>query len=182
MNLKTLPGQDADQAMDDTQSLACATAGVDIYISMGSSGIGGSSVSKVIISTANGGKVDDVYNAVAYGSDLQVAYFNTLATVQTKISQTEDGMDVIKKGLRKVCDQYVTNGFLAPGEWTSPDTFGDVEDLFRNIEDLGYYIFTSPVADQDEADRIAGIAPLCQIAGKEAGAVLKGNVLVYLNP
>jgi len=181
MQLKTLPGVQPDPGMDSTQLAACKTAGVDVYVSMGAGGIGGSTASKVLISTANGGKVDDVYAGIAFGSDLQVAYFNALATVDTKVPQTEDGMDAIKKAMRGVCQQYVRNGFLAPGAWNGADDFGDHDDLIRNVTDVGFYIYTSPVALQDESDRIAGNAPLAQIAGKEAGAVLGGNVLVNLN-
>ena len=50
----------------------------------------------------------------------------------------------------------------------------------RNIEEFGFYIYHMPVAEQSQTDRQARKAPVYQIAGKEAGAVHKANILIYI--
>ena len=113
---------------------------------------------------------------------LQVAGFNYLAQTATKIPQTETGMDGLKSAYTKVCQQAVVNAYSAPGTWTSPITFGNQADLLANVAQFGYYIYSLPIADQLQAQRAARVAPLVQIALKEAGAIQSSDVIVYVNP
>jgi hypothetical protein len=64
--------------------------------------------------------------------------------------------------------------------WNSAETFGNPEDLRRNITDVGYYIYSQPIAQQLQAQREARIAPLVQIAIKLAGAIHSSDVLVVI--
>ena len=112
---------------------------------------------------------------------MEVAGFNVLAQTQTKLPQTEAGMDVLKGGYRTVCTQSVVNGMVAPGSWTSPDTFGNPEDFKRNIEEQGYFIYSQPISQQSSVDREARKAPVIQIALKLAGAVHSSDVIVNIN-
>lgn len=174
MHLKDLITIQPDAGMTQTILTKCQAAGADVYASF-------QGVAKVYTSGKNG-FFDDQYNLLWMVSALQVAGFNVLAQSGTKIAQTEQGVGIIKGALRTVCEQGVQNQFLAPGSWTSPDTFGNLEDFYRNIEERGFYIYSSPVATQLKADREARISPLIQIAAKEAGAVHSGNVLISINP
>lgn len=173
MHLKTLIGVEPDPGMTQNILEKCAIAGADIYASF-------QGIPKVFESGANQFS-DQAYNQGWFVGALEIAYFNVLATVSTKVTQTEDGMDNIKSSLRKVCRQAVRNGYFAPGVWTRPETFGVQQDFLANIEQYAFYVYTSPIAEQSVAERESRTAPLAQIAGKEAGAINKGNVIIYIN-
>jgi hypothetical protein len=173
MNLKDLIGIQPDLQIDETLKNQCQTAGVDIYPSI-------QGVPKVLSFGANE-FFDDVYNLLWFIGDIKVAGFNTLAQVGTKIPQTEDGIQILKNAYRGVCEQAVFNNFLSPGKWTSPTTFGNQSDLYSNIEQRGYYIYSGPISQQSPAAREAREAPLIQIAIKYAGAVHKSSVVVNIN-
>ena len=53
-------------------------------------------------------------------NNLQVAGFNLLYS-DNKIPLTDEGMTTLKNAYDQVCQQYVTNGFFAPGLWDGPD-------------------------------------------------------------
>lgn len=174
MNLKTLVSVLPDETMDLTLYTKAQEVGADIYPSI-------EGVPKVLSSGANG-FADQVTNAGWLQAAISIAGFNYLAQVQTKIPQTPEGMDGLVGAYREVLKQAVTNGFIAPGTWTDPTTFGNPEDLKANIEQFGYYIYYVPLSQQSQVDRAARTAPLVQIAAKEAGAFNNGNILIILNP
>ena len=60
-------------------------------------------------------------------------------------------------------------------------TFGNPEDLARNIKDAGYFIYSQPIAMQNPTERTARKAPVVQIAAKESGAIHSSNVIVQVN-
>lgn len=173
MHLKDLTGVGADSTMTQTLKNKADDAGVDIYPSI-------QGVSKVLTSGANR-FFDQVYNQGWFVGALEVALFNVLAQTSTKIPQTESGVELLKAAARKVCLQGVANGYIAPGEWTSPTTFGNQDDFFENIEQFGFYVYSQPIALQSAADREDRKAPLIQIAIKEAGAINSATVIVNIN-
>jgi hypothetical protein len=181
MNLKTLVGVSADTGITQTIQGAsgvphsCFTLGVQTYVDL-------AGLPKVLSSNADNAGLfpDQAYNrAWLYGA-LTVAGFNALATTQTKIPQTEVGVDLLKGAYINVLEQAVANGFLAPGTWNGVDRFGDPVDFLRSIAAYGYYTYSLPVSLQSQADRTARKAPLIQIAAKEAGAIHSSSVLVYV--
>ncbi len=173
MHLKDLVGQQPDAGMNQTILEKCKTAGADVYVSL-------QGVPKVFCTGGNK-FFDQVYNRLWFVGAIEVAGFNALAESSTKLPQTEQGMSVLKAAYRTVCQQGVANGYFAPGTWTSADTFGNLGDFIRNIGELGFYIYSSPISAQLAAAREAREAPLAQIAGKEAGAIQSENVIVYIN-
>lgn len=173
MHLKDLVGVTADPTMTQTQLNLCQDCGADAYVNI-------AGVAKTFTSGANG-FFDQVYNRCWFLGALEVAGFNALARVSTKVPQTEPGMTILKGAYRLVCDRAVRNGYCAPGAWNSADRFGDVEAMLRNIEEVGYYIYSLPVNQQAQTEREERKAPLIQIALKEAGAIHSSNVLVYIN-
>jgi hypothetical protein len=173
INLKEIVGLVADQGLDQTILDSAKENGVDVYCDFG--------VPKIVSSGANK-YADQIFFELALKVRLQIAGFNYLAQTQTKIPQTEKGMDGLKKAWRGVCDTFVTNGFCAPGTWTESITFGDPEDHIRNIKDQGYFIFTSPISSQSQIDRNARIAPLGQIALKSSGAIHSADIVCYIEP
>lgn len=172
MNLKVLAGILPDTTIDQTILDKAKDAGVDVYVNFG--------VPRVVTSGGNQW-FDQVYNELWFKNALEVAGFNYLAQTQTKIPQTEDGMNGLKNAFRKVCQQAVNNRFIGPGSWTSSEVFGDPASLIRNIKDIGYYVFSRPVADQSQEDREERIAPTVQIAVKTQGAFHRVNVIVAVN-
>lgn len=173
MNLKDLAGIAADTNINETILEQCTAAGADCYPSI-------EGLPKVISSAQGGMYFDQVLNQIWFVNTIQRNVFNVLATTRTKIAQTDAALEILTKAIRQVCKQAVTNGYLAPGSWNSPDTFGDYDDFYRNIEEFGYYIYHMPVAEQSQTDRQARKAPVYQIAGKEAGAVHSANILIYI--
>lgn len=173
LNLKQLSTIQPDSSMTQTIYNEAKASGADIYPSIqGSPGI-----------LCNGANdyFDNVYNLEAYAGDLTVGLFNYLAQTATKLPQTETSMDGFKGAARNVCQQYVVNQFLAPGTWTNPTTFGIQSALLANVLQFGFYIYSQPIAQQSQEDRLARKAPLMQIAIKYAGAIQQGSVLVYVN-
>jgi hypothetical protein len=173
MHLKDLTGVQPDPMLTQTMLVKAQNAGADVYVSL-------QGVAKVFCSGENS-FFDQVYNLQWLIGALQVAGFNYLAQSSTKVPQTESGMDGLKKAYRDVCEQAITNQYIAGGAWNSSTTFGNQADFLANITQRGYYIYSSPVAKQLQADREARIAPLVQIAIKEAGAIHSSNVVVYVN-
>jgi len=174
MNLKQLSGVTADSSITQTVYTAAKTAGVDVYVSL-------AGVSSVMSSGENK-YCDESHNLIWFVSALKVAGFNLLAQTGTKVPQTEPGVSALKAAYREICEQARKNGYLAPGSWTSAEWFGNQEDMINNVLERGYYIYSAPITDQSSADRQDRIAPLIQIAVKEAGAIHSTNVVVNVNP
>ena len=107
-------------------------------------------------------------------NNLQVAGFNLLYS-DNKIPLTDEGMTTLKNAYDQVCQQYVTNGFFAPGLWDGPD-IGILKT--NHMLNNGYYIYVPPIATQSSADRAARKAVTMQIACKLAGAVHFSNLIV----
>lgn len=174
MDLKDLIGITPDPGITGTTRNLCETIGVDCYVYVGP-------LPKVLSAGGNT-YFDQVYGQLWLTYALQVAIFNALATTFTKIPQTEPGMDILRNAATNILVQAVNNGFAAPGAWNSPTTFGNASDLIANVLQRGWYIFSQPVNQQSQTQRVARIAPLLQIALKLAGAIQQANVIVYLNP
>lgn len=173
MHLKTLSTILPDDTLDQTLLTKAKAAGVDVYASI-------QGVPKTLCSGKNK-FFDQVYNLGWFVGALQIASFNVLAQVGTKIAQTEQGVGSLKSAQRQVCEQGVTNQYIASGSWNSPETFGDQEEFLENIAQRGYYIYSLPVALQSQADREDRKAPLIQIAIKEAGAIDSASIIINVN-
>jgi hypothetical protein len=168
MNLKALTNVVPDESITQTIFEKAKTAGVDLY----------GDVQSLPIVVSNGANqfFDSVYNQIWFKLALEVAGFNYLKQTNTKIPQTETGMDGLKGAYAKVCDRAITNEMFGAGNEWNGSTFGNPEDFKRNIIDKGYYIYSQPIAQQSQVDRDARKAPLIQIAGKESGAIHSSTV------
>lgn len=122
--------------------------------------------------------IDETYGTDALANGVQVAYYNVLYTAGTKVPQTDPGDAQFTTAISQVCQQYVTNGFLAPGTWNAQG-FGQLQE--GQYLKLGYYIYMTPLALQSEADRAARKGPPYQVAAKLAGANQTGQVLITIN-
>lgn len=177
MQLQTLATISPDQTVNQTSLNAAQAAGVDVYVSI-------SGVPCVFTSGANL-FYDQIYCRTWLQFQLETNGFNYLknaAQVPGKIPQTEAGMTGLKNAYIQAFQQGLTNGYMAPGTWTLPFSFGDPAKFAANITNQGWYIVSQPIAQQNQAQRAARQAPLVQAAIKEAGAINSSNVIVYVNP
>lgn len=170
MNLKDLVGVSPDGTVTETIYQKAEQLGVDMYVAY--NGL------PRIVSNGNPLYFDDIYNRLWFELTMRVELFNALATTSTKIPQTETGMNNLKSAARAVCQRGVYNGFMAPGTWNGTDTFGDQDDFYRNIEDFGFYVYSAPVSQQSQTERETRIAPVVQVACKQAGAIHKMNLII----
>lgn len=173
MNLKALATIDPDPGITQTLYSAANIAGVDIYVSY--DGV------PAVYSTGGNDFFDNPYSDLALKFALETAGFNYLRQTNTKIPQTETGMNGLKAAYAKIMQQFVTCGEIAPGQWTSSETFGNPQIFVNNITNQGYYIYSRPVAQQSNTERNARRAPIAQMAIKRAGAIHSGNVIVVVN-
>lgn len=173
MHLKQLATISVDTGITQATLDSCQALGVDVYVPIAGR-------PSVFTSGAND-FFDNVANLDWLVFALTVAGFNALALTGTKVPQTEPGIAVLRGAYIDVLKRAVANGFLAPGAWNSSELFGNPEALRRNIEEIGFYIYSAPVNLQSQADRAARKAPLIRIAVKYAGAVQSSEVIVSIN-
>lgn len=174
LQLKDLANVLPDPGITQTLFQTCQTVGVDVYTDIGP-------LPKLFSSGGNG-YFDQVFGTLWLAYALQVAGFNALAQTPTKLPQTETGVAYLRNAYGSVLEQGVVNGFLAPGQWNSPVTFGDPDTLRNSVLTVGYFVYSQPVNKQNQPDRVARKAPLIQIAAKLAGAIHTSSVIVYINP
>ena len=170
MNLKELPGILPDLNLNQTYYTSAKQNGVDIY--------GNTEGLSCCYSFDNGAYTDEATGKLWMKKALEVSGFNYLRKTNTKIPQTEAGMTGLKNAYETRCVRAVRNGLIAPGKWNDSVPFGNSEDFLRNIEEKGYYIYSLPVAQQQQSEREQRIAPLVQIAIKLSGAFHSSNVIV----
>lgn len=172
MQLKTLVNVTPDQGINQTAYTNALAAGADMYVSF--EGDAGVACGK------GNGYFDVVYENLALKYAAQAALYNVLKTTGTKIPQTETGMSCLRDAVGNVCLQFVRNGVLAPGKWNSPQTFGDPETFKQNIQDNGWYIYSTPIALQSQSERESRVAPLIQCACKRSGAIHEADLLILV--
>lgn len=173
MNLKVLNNVIADQNINQTLYNAALDRGVDLYVPY--NGV------SAVFSTRGNKFFDKPYNDQQLEFDLEAALFNHLRQTNFKIPQTEEGMSGLKNAAATVFKKHVNNGALAPGKWTTTDTFGDKTIFLSNIETEGFYVFSIPINQQDPIERQNREAVLIQCAAKRAGAIHTVDVLVSIN-
>lgn len=172
MNLKELNGVSAEQYTQSEISKA-KKVGLDIYTTI-------KNVTVVLTSGAND-FLDNVYNLIAFVDAVQTDMFNLLKQTGTKIPQTQKGVNQLVSQGEKTTRGFVRAGVFAPGTWSSPDSFGDVEAFKRSIESMGYYWLAGSLADQPQADRQARKSPVLQCAVKNAGAIHEVDIIINFN-
>lgn len=171
MNLKTL-SIPSEEYTEEEISKAYAV-GADIYTVI-------KDVPVNVCSYANDFS-DNAYNLLSFVDAVQTGNFNFLKNASTKVPQTIQGIQSIDDNTTQTVRRYVTNGMVAPGEWSIPDYFGDYETFITAIRQKGFYILSQDLADQAQSERSERIAPVQQIAIKNAGAVHRENVIINFN-
>jgi len=173
MNLKQLATITPDLGINQTIYAQADAAGADLYVSY--DGV------PSVFSTGGNDYFDNPYSDLALKFALETAGFNYLRQTNTKVPQTEQGMNGLKNAYAQVLERFIRNGCIAPGYWTSSETFGDPETFKNNILTVGYYIYSLPIVQQSASEREQRKAPLVQIAIKRAGAIHTSDVIVLVN-
>ncbi len=129
----------------------------------------------------NGQFLDTVIGADALALTIMSTVDNLL--LSQHIPQTDSGMHQIKVAIESVLQQFVTNGFIAPGVWNGP-LFGSLangSDGTPPTLTSGFYVFQPPIASQPVAQKAQRISVPFQIAVNLAGAVQTVNAAITLN-
>ena len=121
---------------------------------------------------------DEIHGLDWFADALQTAEYNLLYQSKTKIPQTDAGQNQLVTVAANVCQEAINNGLIAPGQWNA-DGFGQLERGDFLTE--GFYIYTPPMASQDQSIREQRIAPPIQIALKLAGAIHEIDCIVDVN-
>lgn len=121
---------------------------------------------------------DEIHGLDWFSDALQTAEYNLLYQSKTKIPQTDAGQNQLVNTAAGVCQEAINNGLIAPGQWNA-DGFGQLSrgDYLQE----GFYIYTQPMAAQDQSIREQRIAPPIQIALKLAGAIQEIDCIVDVN-
>lgn len=173
MQLKELAGCEPDPQATETLVQKAKNVGADLYVSV--DGV------PSVFSNGNNEFFDNVYNDIWLKTALQVAGFNCLRSASGKIPQTSAGLATLISAYVDVLNTGLKNGAFAPGTWTLPVTFGDPIMLKQSVASVGYYVYATPITEQEQTERDERKAPFIQMAVKRAGAIHSSNILVYIN-
>jgi len=171
MHLKELSV--AAEEYTQTQVNQAQTVGLDLYTTI--------KLTPAILTSGANNFTDERYNLIAYVDFLQIDMYNLLKQTSTKIPQTTRGVNQLIDQAEKTTLQFVRAGVFAPGTWSSPDTFGDLETFRRGISNNGFYWLAGSLAAQAQNSREARQSPVLQGAVKLAGAIHSVDIIVNVN-
>jgi len=102
------------------------------------------------------------------------AVFN-LMYGSAKVPQTEAGMTMIKAEIERVCGEGVRNGGIAGGTLSAAAT-ADIRqttgnESFNGVLPTGYFVYSEPMANQDQSDRTQRKATPIKVWLKGSGAI-----------
>jgi hypothetical protein len=172
MNLKTLNGIEAE---DYTQTVItkAKNVGLDIYTTI--------KTTPIVLTSGANDFLDNRYNLIAFIDAVQTDLFNLLRQTGTKVPQTLRGVQQLVDQAEKTSQGFVRAGVFAPGTWSSPDTFGNVDVFKRSIESRGFYWLAGRLSDQPQQDRQDRKSPILQGAVKNSGAIHSVDAIIYFN-
>ena len=171
MHLKELSV--AAEEYTQTQVNQAQTVGLDLYTTI--------KLTPAILTSGANNFTDERYNLIAYVDFLQIDMYNLLKQTSTKIPQTTRGVNQLIDQAEKTTIQFVRAGVFAPGTWSSPDTFGDLDTFKRGISNNGFYWLAGSLAAQAQNSREARISPVLHGAVKLSGAIHSVDILVVVN-
>ena len=171
MHLKELSV--AAEPYTEGEIASAKAVGLDVYTTI-------KNVPIVLTSGAND-FVDNRYNLIGYIDAVQTDLFNLLKQTSTKIPQTTRGVNQLIDQAEKTTRGFVRAAVFAPGTWSSPDFFGDLDTFNRNIEQNGFYFLAGRLSDQPQVDRQDRKSPVIQGGVKNAGAIHSVDVIINFN-
>ena len=171
MHLKELSV--AAEEYSQTEVNQAQIVGVDLYTTI--------KLTPVILTSGANGFTDYAYNIISFSDYLQIDMYNLLKSTGTKIPQTTRGINQLVDQAEKTTIQFVRAGVFAPGTWSSPDTFGDLDTFKRGISNNGFYWLAGSLSAQAQNSREARESPVLSGAVKMAGAVHSVDLIVRVN-
>lgn len=167
------------ETLTETQASALNGKNCNVYVNYNISTGTGAPIAIVQQGNMSGGAFFDVIHGTDWLQNaIQVALFNLLYTVSTKIPQTDAGVTQLINTVTQVLQQSVVNGLVAPGVWNGPP-IGNI--VTGQTLSTGYYVFAPPVSTQTQAARAARQSPVMQACIKLAGAVHFASVVLSVN-
>jgi len=166
MQLKDLAGITADTSIDQTYYDILMRAGVDCYPSFG--------IAKLATSGAN-----RFFDIVVYETAIKLEYLrllvNAIATVPTKVPQTNAGVGIIIGQVVSGMNKFQICGILAEGAAWNGEVPVPVEyDIFNlGIMQNGFYSWFDDINNQSQDDREQRITPAGSLSIKFSGAFHK---------
>lgn len=135
---------------------------------------GSSSGGKVINSKTHssyGEWIDDVVNLDAFVNAINVGLFNVITGQFTKLGQDPVGQALLIGSVKATCEQYITNGYLGPRNYTNPD---DGQPSYT----VGYEILTVPedILDLSTEERAERLSAPIRVRIFRKGAIHKAIV------
>lgn len=125
-----------------------------------------------------GGKfIDEAMGLDAYVDAQQKAVFNYIKSVP-KVPQTDKGTASIISQMIPVAQEFIRNGFLAPGKWNGQPV-GELET--GDYLDDGYYFYADSFDLQSQTDREQRLGMPINHAIKLAGAIHSIDVIISFN-
>jgi hypothetical protein len=171
MHLKELSV--AAEEYSQTEVNQAQIVGLDLYTTI--------KLTPVILTSGANGFTDYAYNIISFSDYLQIDMYNLLKSTGTKIPQTTRGINQLVDQAEKTTIQFVRAGVFAPGTWSSPDTFGDLDTFKRGISNNGFYWLAGSLSAQAQNSREARESPVLSGAVKMAGAVHSVDLIVRVN-
>lgn len=171
MHLKELSVAAEDYT--ETQITAAKNVGLDLYTTI--------KLTPVLLTSGANDFTDNRYNLLAFLDAISTGEFNLIKGTSSKVPQTRSGVNQIIDRAETITRNFVTAGVFAPGTWSSPDFFGDLDTFNRNISDNGFYWKAGSLADQPQVDRELRKSPVLQGAVKLSGAVHSVDIIINLN-
>lgn len=121
---------------------------------------------------------DEIHGLDWLSDSIQNSLYNLLYQSTTKIPQTDAGQTQLMAAVSSVLQEAITNGLVAPGQWNAPG-FGQLSQ--GDYLSSGFYVYSTPMALQNQATREQRTAPAIQIAVKLAGAIHGVDCVVAVN-
>ena len=171
MHLKELAV--AAEEYTQTQVNQAQIVGLDLYTTI--------KLTPALLTSGANGFTDERFNLIAFVDFLQIDMYNLLKSTGTKIPQTTRGVNQLIDQAEKTTIQFVRAGVFAPGTWSSPDTFGDLDTFRRGISNNGFYWLAGSLSAQAQNSREARISPVLHGAVKLSGAIHSVDIIVNVN-
>lgn len=171
LKFKQLKTAGSDDKITLNEAEKCDKLGINYYTDY-------DGVNMTAEGVALGGRfIDEVVGLDAFNDRVQKEVFSVLKSA-IKIPQTDKGQVRLISAVKRVCELFRANGFIAEGEWRG-DPVGNLESgVFL---DQGYYIFSPSYNTQLQTDREARKSMPISVALKLAGAIHSVDILINYN-
>lgn len=172
LKFKTEPGV-AAESLNESQAVALKGKNINAFVNYAN---GAAIIQEGVM--ADGTFFDTIHGTDWLQNLVQTDIFNLFYTSPTKIPQTDPGMHMVAATVENSLIAGVNNGLIAPGQWNAPG-FGQIS--LGQMLPKGYYVFTPPMATQNQSDRAARKAVPIQAAIKLGGAIHSAYVAINVN-